>query len=111
MNSFRKRSTQLSRYLCQYYPENSTALKRIRLHKIAEGVDSYMLWISTRSVSPGKIHAHHRALMSMIGLKKVSVHTLFLSEYIAAGHLACEYALPQSAPHSYQGDYALPVCL
>jgi hypothetical protein len=47
-----------------------------------------MRWVKTRSTYPRIVHSHHRALINTLGIDNVSIHTLFLSEYIAAGRIA-----------------------
>ncbi len=55
----------------------------IRLIKVAKGLDNYLLWLKAQSFCPKKIHSHHRMLIKSVGLDRVNIHTLFLSEYIA----------------------------
>ncbi|MEG5888244.1 hypothetical protein UXP46_23705 [Enterobacter ludwigii] len=86
--SFRTRSTQISRYFKRYPSEMTTRARHKRVCIAAEGMEHYMRWVNARSTSPRIVHSHHRTLISTIGIDNVSIHTLFLAEYIAAGRIA-----------------------
>lgn len=86
--SFHTRSTQISRYFKRYPSEMTTRARHRRVCIAAEGMEHYMRWVKTRSTSPRIVHSHHRALINTLGIDNVSIHTLFLSEYIAAGRIA-----------------------
>lgn len=66
----------------------TTPARQQRVCIAAEGIDHYMRWVNARSASPKVVHNHYRALLNVLGIDKVSIHTLFLSEYIAAGRIA-----------------------
>ncbi|HHQ4087665.1 TPA: hypothetical protein ACSPZB_004230, partial [Citrobacter freundii] len=86
--SFRERSAQVARYFSRSCPENTTLSGRARMSMAAAGLERYMRWVRARSISHQAAHSHHRALIKTVGIENVSIHTLFLSEYIAASHIA-----------------------
>ena len=86
--SFRERSAQVARYFSRSCPENTTLSGRARMSMAAAGLERYMRWVRARSISHQAAHSHHRALIKTVGIENVSIHTLFLSEYIAASLIA-----------------------
>ncbi|WP_330982558.1 MULTISPECIES: hypothetical protein [Enterobacterales] len=58
---------------------------RQRINYAASGLPHYMSWLRKNTHSSKDIHNQHRALLKVLGINTVSVHSLFLSEYIAAG--------------------------
>lgn len=88
VKSFRDRCVQVARYFSRSGPENTTPARLARMCVAAEGLEHYIRWVNVRSISSKVAHTHHRALIKTVGFENVSVHTLFLSEYIAVSHLA-----------------------
>ena len=86
--SFHDRSAHVARYFSRSRQEINTPATRTRIHMAAEGMEHYISWVNARSVTPKIAYSHHRALVNTVGIENVSIHTLFLSEYIAASHIA-----------------------
>lgn len=54
---------------------------------ISQGVETYVTWIKASSKDAKVVHRHYRAVINSVGIESVSVHNLFLTEYIAVGHM------------------------
>lgn len=54
---------------------------------ISQGVEKYVTWINARSKDAKVVQRHYRAVIKSAGIESVSVHHLFLTEYIAVSHM------------------------
>lgn len=61
---------------------------RLRLiNDLSQGIVYYTCWIRKRCNNPKTIHNHYRDIIKAAGIYGVSVHNLFLSEYIAVSYM------------------------
>ena len=54
---------------------------------ISKGVETYVTWIKASSKDAKVVQRHYRAVKKSAGIESVSVHNLFLTEYIAVSHM------------------------
>lgn len=62
-----------------------SAAKKRRVGCAAKGLPNYMRWVEKRTCTLQSIHYHKKELLKAFGIQRVTVHTFFLAEYIAAG--------------------------
>jgi hypothetical protein len=62
--------------------------RKSELVKISLGVGFYMEKLLVTKLHSKSIHRYSRKITSLVGFSNVNIHNIFLSEYIAAGHVA-----------------------
>lgn len=88
LEHFRQHSKQVASFFKETETGSISSARYRRVIKVAEGLDRYMVWVRSHGISRSMVHNHHRALITTMGIEKVNIHSLFLSEYIAAGYIA-----------------------
>lgn len=87
LHSLRKRTAQVSLYYNYNIHFTLTSASQRSIEFISQGVETYVAWIKASSKDAKVVHRHYRAVINSVGIESVSVHNLFLTEYIAVGHM------------------------
>lgn len=67
------------------YLEQQTLCNRQLVARASEGIESYNRLLMAEKMTMKTLHNHHRKLLKIFGIESVSIHKLYLSEYMAAG--------------------------
>lgn len=89
-DSFCQQISTASSHKNRRYLARQTPCNRRRIARASEGIEYFNQELKAKKVSIKAMHNHHRQLLKVFGIESVSIHNLYLSEYMAAGlNAAC----------------------
>lgn len=92
----RKRIPALLRIRETCYLDRLTSANQLKIVMASVGLEGYSQLLKAQNMSMAAIHGHHRQLLKLFGIKNVSIHNLYLTEYMSAGLCAASSATPES---------------
>lgn len=87
LHSLMKRTAQVSLYYNYNVHFTLTSAAQRSMELISQGVETYVTRIKASNKDAKVVHRHYRAVIKSVGIESVSVHNLFLTEYIAVSHM------------------------
>lgn len=93
-DSFRRQFLTACPHKNPRYLERQTPSNRRRVARASEGIEYYDRVLRAKKKNTKAIHNQHRQLLKVFGIENVSVHNLYLSEYMAAGLNAACFVYP-----------------
>lgn len=93
-DSFRQQVITTGVYKNPRYLTQQTLCNRMLVARASEGIEHFYRLLMAKKKSRKAIHNNHWQLLKVFGIKNVSIHNVYLSEYMAAGLNAAYYEYP-----------------
>lgn len=91
LKRFRYRTTHINRFATDSVVNKISDLKLSHVFMASKGLALYIRWIYSRSGNTKIAHNKYRTLIQAVGIDRVSIHTLLLSEHMSVAFISIYY--------------------